>query len=241
MTTEDGINVKPIAVIHTDFKEKFGIPRQSGLVKELEACLVPEPEYRNRHAFRGIGGFSHLWLLWHFSENVGSGWSPTVRPPRLGGNERVGVFATRSPFRPNGIGLSCVKLLRVENDPEFGVRLYVSGADLMDGTPILDIKPYVPLADCHPDASCGFSAENKEYHLTVDFPEALAEKIPIKKRKALAGVLAEDPRPAYQNDPDRIYGMTFGVYEVRFCVEEKTLHVLSVQEERREKKQRLQE
>lgn len=222
----ESIQMKVIAKVHSDFKEKFGIPRQSGLVDELEAKIVFEPEYRNEHVLRGIDEFSHLWLLWQFSKNRGKTWKPTVRPPRLGGNERMGVFATRSPFRPNGIGLSCVRLMRVERDSKCGPLLYVAGADLLDGTPILDIKPYIPLADCHPEAAGGFSDENAGYHLQVNFPQELLDTIPDNKQKALLGVLAEDPRPAYQEDAMRIYGMNFAGYELKFRVEDGVLYVL---------------
>lgn len=222
------VTMAVIARIHSDFKEKFGIPRQSGLVNELEAKIVFEPEYRSVHALSGMEGYSHVWLLWQFSENVERGWSPTVRPPRLGGNRRVGVFATRSPFRPNAIGLSSVRLLRVEKSEEFGPVLYVSGADLMDGTPILDIKPYIPLTDCHIEASGGYSEENADYHLSVHFPKHLLQRVEGEKRDALLAVLAEDPRPAYQNDSTRIYGMCFAEHEIKFRVEGKSLYVLDV-------------
>lgn len=222
------VSMHIIATIHSDFKEKFGIPRQSGLVEELEASIVFEPEYRNEHALRGIEDYSHLWLLWQFSKNGDKAWTPTVRPPRLGGNERMGVFATRSPFRPNGLGLSCVRLLRVEKDSQRGPVIYVAGADLLDGTPILDIKPYVPVADCHPEAAGGFSVQNNNYRLQVCFPKELLKMIPDKKQNALLGVLAEDPRPAYQEDADRIYGMNFAGYEIKFRVKENVLYVLDV-------------
>ncbi len=217
-----------IARIHNDFSDKFGIPRQSGMVEELEARIVFEPEYRNRDALRGLEGFSHLWLIWYFSENVRAGWSPTVRPPRLGGNERMGVFATRSPFRPNEIGLSSVKLLRVEKEPEEGAVLYVAGADLMDGTPILDIKPYLPHVDSHPEATGGFASDYQKYCLQVECPDVLLHQIPLEKRQALLGVLAQDPRPAYQNDPARVYGMNFAGYEVKFRVERDVLLVVEI-------------
>ncbi len=217
-----------IARIHNDFSDKFGIPRQSGMVEELEARIVFEPEYRNRDALRGLEGFSHLWLIWYFSENVRDGWSPTVRPPRLGGNERMGVFATRSPFRPNEIGLSSVKLLRVQKEPELGAVLYVAGADLMDGTPILDIKPYLPHVDSHPEATGGFTSDYQKYCLQVECPDILLHQIPLEKRQALLGVLAQDPRPAYQNDPARVYGMNFAGYEVKFRVERDVLLVVEI-------------
>ncbi|MBO5588497.1 MAG: tRNA (N6-threonylcarbamoyladenosine(37)-N6)-methyltransferase TrmO [Anaerovibrio sp.] len=224
----DIIETKIIGRIHTDFPTKFGIPRQSGVVKELKGRIVFEPEYRNEDALRGIEGFSHLWLIWQFSENVREGWSPTVRPPILGGNTRVGVFATRSPFRPNPIGLSSVKLEGVEVDPHDGTVLVVSGADLMDGTPILDIKPYIPYADSHPEATEGFRSGGWNRMLEVDFPPELLAKVPEKQHKSLIEVLANDPRPSYHHDPARIYGMPFGDVEVKFSVNEKVLRVVAV-------------
>ena len=215
-----------IARIHSDFPTKFGIPRQSGLVQELKSRIVFEPEYRDENALRGIEQFTHLWLIWNFSES--KGWSPTVRPPRLGGNTRLGVFATRSPFRPNPIGLSSVRLEGVERDPRLGPVLLVSCADLMDGTPILDIKPYIPYADAHPEASDGFTAQTIQHHLEVDFPAELLDRVPVDKRAALTGVLAQDPRPSYQDDPARIYGFPFAGMEVRFRVEGKQLTVVDI-------------
>jgi tRNA-Thr(GGU) m(6)t(6)A37 methyltransferase TsaA len=223
------VTMRIIAHIENDFKEKFGIPRQSGLVEELESKIVFEPSYRNEDALRGLEGFSHLWLLWQFSQNVRPDWSPTVRPPRLGGNERMGVFATRSPFRPNEIGLSCVRLLRIEKEKELGCVIYVAGADLLDGTPIFDIKPYVPQADSHPEAAKGFSAENENYELSVRISEELLAKVPEKKRAALKGVLAQDPRPAYQQNPERIYGMNFAGYEIKFRVRQQELEVIQIE------------
>ena len=217
-----------IARIHTDFPTKFGIPRQSGLVEALKAEIVFEPEYQNPEAFRGIEEFSHLWLLWEFSEAVRKEWSPTVRPPRLGGNKRMGVFATRSPFRPNAIGLSCVKLEKVELRTERGPVLHVSGADLMDGTPIYDIKPYLPFADSHPEATGGFSDKTKNHHLDVMIPAEFLEQVEEEKREALRAVLMHDPRPSYQNDPNRIYGMEFAGYEVKFRVEDGILSVITI-------------
>ena len=217
--------LKIIARIHSDFFEKFGIPRQSGLVEELKAVIVFEPEFRNPDALRGMEGFSHLWLIWQFSKAVRQEWSPTVRPPRLGGNERMGVFATRSPFRPNPIGLSCVRLDRVELHPELGPVIHVAGADLLDGTPIYDIKPYLPYADCKPEAVGGFAAAPKEATLQVVCPDELLAKLPADRRSALLGVLAQDPRPSYQNDPEREYGMGFAGFNVRFTVEQDTLTV----------------
>lgn len=220
--------MQPIAHIRSDFPTKFGIPRQAGLVAELQAAVVFEEAYRDPEALRGLDGFSHLWLIWEFSAVKREGWSPTVRPPRLGGNARMGVFATRSPFRPNPIGLSCVKLERVELDHRLGPVLHVSGADLMDGTPILDIKPYVPYADCHPEAAEGFTASGQDYRLEVDIPADLLAKVPEDKREALRGVLAQDPRPSYQRDPDRVYGFVFGGMEIKFKVQESRLTVCEV-------------
>ena len=220
--------IRPIAHIRTDFPSKFGIPRQSGLVPELEGTIVFEPEYRNAEAVRGLEEFSHIWLLWEFSEAVRDGWSPTVRPPRLGGNVRKGVFATRSPFRPNPIGLSSVRLEKVDIDPNLGPVLYVSGADLMDGTPIYDIKPYIAYTDSHPDAVSGFASTPAEYLLDVDFPEDLLQKVPERQRESLNEVLAHDPRPQYQDDPKRVYGMEFGGMEIKFKVEGMLLTVVSV-------------
>ncbi|MCQ2424860.1 MAG: tRNA (N6-threonylcarbamoyladenosine(37)-N6)-methyltransferase TrmO [Lachnospiraceae bacterium] len=219
--------MKIIARIRTDFPTKFGIPRQSGLVPELVGRIVFEPEYRDPEALRGITGYTHLWLVWEFSEMIREKWSPTVRPPRLGGNTRVGVFATRSPNRPNPIGLSSVRLLSVEKTENEGTVLLVSGADLMDGTPIYDIKPYLPLSDCHPDAIGGFSDGKKDYALTVEIPEEIVSAFPADKIAALRAILSEDPRPSYQNDPEREYGFPFAGHEVRFRVSEGVLTVLS--------------
>lgn len=222
--------MKPIARIHSDFTGKFGVPRQSGLVEALEALVVFEPEYRDPAALRGLEGFSHVWLLWVFDRAVREGWSPTVRPPRLGGNARLGVFATRSPFRPNPIALSAVTLAGIEETRERGTVLRVRGADLMDGTPILDIKPYLPYADCRPEALGGFAADapNRET-LTVECPQPLWEKVPPQRREALRAVLALDPRPRYQQDPARVYGFGFAGLEVRFSVEGETLRVLEIE------------
>ena len=217
-----------IARIRTDFPTKFGIPRQSGLVKELQGRIVFEPEYRNPEAVRGLEDFSHVWLIWEFSESKRDGWSPTVRPPKLGGNIRKGVFATRSPFRPNPIGLSAVKLEKVDIHPELGPVLHVSGADLMDGTPIYDIKPYIPYADCIPDAKGGFTRETDNSLLEVIFPENLLEIIPFEKQKAVMQILAFDPRPSYQEDDERIYGVEFAGFDVRFRVAGKVLKVVEV-------------
>ena len=221
--------VNIIARIRSDFSTKFGIPRQSGLVEELEAAVVFEPEYRNPDALRGLEGFSHLWLIWEFSQARRESWSPTVRPPRLGGNRRLGVFATRSPFRPNPIGLSCVRLLGVDLHTPEGPVIRVAGADLMDSTPIYDIKPYLPYADCKPQAVGGFASVPKEASLEVDCPAELLTLVPEGKRAALLGVLAQDPRPQYQDDPERVYGMAFGGLEVRFRVAGDRLTVCQVE------------
>ena len=217
----------PIAHMVSDFPEKFGIPRQAGVVKELESVVVFEPEYRDPEALRGIEGFSHLWLIWQFSEALTETFSPTVRPPRLGGNVRMGVFATRSPFRPNSLGLSCVELERVENRPGLGTVLVVRGADLMDGTPIFDVKPYIPYADAHPDARSGF-APDAGTTLDVRISDTLLLNIPEDKRAALRGVLANDPRPRYQRDPDRVYAMDFAGLTVRFIVSGSVLTVVDI-------------
>lgn len=221
--------MKIIARIHNDFKEKFGIPRQSGLVPQTRARIVFEPEYRNPDALRGIDGYSHLWLIWSFSKAERDTWSPTVRPPRLGGNTRVGVFATRSPFRPNAIGLSCVTLEAVQLHTSEGPVLIVGGADLMDGTPIYDVKPYLPYVDSHPDARGGFGAEKAGYALAVHFPPELEKRIEEDKREALRGVLENDPRPSYQNDPQRVYGVRFAQHNVRFTVDGGVLTVTDIE------------
>lgn len=223
------IQIGVIARMHSDFATKFGIPRQSGLVEELRSTIVFEPEYRNQDALRGIEDFSHLWIIWQFSEAVRQGWSPTVRPPRLGGNTRMGVFATRSPFRPNNLGLSCVKLLGVEHTEKYGTVLHVGGADLMDGTPIFDIKPYIPYSDCKPGASGGFTDHAGDFLLEVDFPQELLKKLPEEKRKAAVGVLSHDPRPSYQRNADRVYGLSFAGFDIRFTVAGKKLTVQTVE------------
>ena len=225
---EEIFPVKIIARIHSDFPSKFGIPRQSGLVETLHSMVVFEPEYRNPQALRGLEDFSHIWLIWQFSQAVREDWSPTVRPPKLGGNTRMGVFATRSPFRPNAIGLSSVKLERIEKHPKYGMVLIVSGADLMDGTPILDIKPYLPYTDSHPDASGGFTDELHLHPLRVELPEVWKEKIPPEQLDGLIGVLEHDPRPSYQDDPERIYGFQFGTMEIKFTVKDQCLTVCGV-------------
>ena len=224
----ENVNIQVIARMHSDFATKFGIPRQSGLVEELKSTIVFEPEFRNPDALRGIEDFSHLWIIWQFSEAVRTGWNPTVRPPRLGGNTRIGVFATRSPFRPNNLGLSSVKLLGVEHTEQFGTVLHVGGADLMDGTPILDIKPYIPYADCYPEALGGFASAPAGEVLDVIIPPQLLEQIPASRREALRGVLAQDPRPHYQDDPERIYGFVFAGMEVKFSVNGTQLYVRDI-------------
>lgn len=221
-------SMKPVARIRSDFSSKFGVPRQSGLVEGLEALVVFEPAYRDPAALRGLEGFSHLWLLWVFDRAVREGWSPTVRPPRLGGNARLGVFATRSPFRPNPIALSAVTLAGIEKTAELGTVLHVRGADLMDGTPILDIKPYLPYADCRPEAAGGFASAPAEETLAVECPPELWERVPPEKREALRAVLALDPRPRYQEEPGRAYGFGFAGLEVRFSVEGEVLRVLEI-------------
>ena len=224
------LTMKPVARIQSDFPEKFGIPRQSGLVPELEARVVFEPPYRAPEAVRGLESFSHIWLLWVFSESLREGWSPTVRPPRLGGNVRVGVFASRSPFRPNPIGLSAVRLERIDFGPE-GPVLHVRGADLMDGTPILDIKPYVPYSDSYPQALAGFGGAHVDDALEVEFPAALRDMLPPEKREAAEKVLRGDPRPSYQKDPARMYGLSFAGFQIRFTVDGNRLTVREVQED----------
>lgn len=220
------MSMKIIAYMETDFPEKFGLPRQSGLVPELTGRIVFETEYRNKAALKGLEGFSHLWLLWQFEGVERETWSPTVRPPRLGGNERVGVFATRSPFRPNPIGMSCVKLERIEDTRDVGTVLVVSGVDLRDKTPIYDIKPYLAYADSHPEAVDGFVADTKAYALQVDFPKELLDRLPPEKQNGAIGVLRQDPRPSYQKDADRIYGMTYAGYQIRFRVSQNQLTVI---------------
>ena len=222
-------SMRVIARIHSDFSTKFGVPRQSGLVDALESTIVFEPEFRNADALRGLEGFSHLWLVWVFDQAIRDSWSPTVRPPRLGGNQRMGVFATRSPFRPNPIALSSVKLAGIEQTAEYGTVLKIRGADLMDGTPILDIKPYIPYADSHPDAVGGFASAPAGETLEVVIPPELVERIPQNRREALRGVLAQDPRPHYQDDPERVYGFGFAGLEVKFSVDGTRLIVSDIQ------------
>ncbi|MBQ9985969.1 MAG: tRNA (N6-threonylcarbamoyladenosine(37)-N6)-methyltransferase TrmO [Oscillospiraceae bacterium] len=224
--------IAPVAYIHTDLKEKFGIPRQSGLVGELEARIVFVPEYRNPDALRGIEGFSRLWLLFDFSEAHRDEWSPTVRPPRLGGNERVGVFASRSPFRPNNIGLSCVVLDRVEHTDDDGDVLIVKGVDLLDMTPIYDIKPYLPYADSYPDARAGYTDERERVRLEVEYSDEAISVVPENKRAALIGCIAEDPRPSYQKDETRVYSMRFAGFDVHFTVSGKCARITSIDVEK---------
>ncbi len=220
--------IEPIATMRSDFPTKFGFPRQSGLVKSLRSTIVFEPKYRNADALRGLEDFSHLWLIWQFSEAVGKEWSPTVRPPRLGGNTRMGVFATRSPFRPNSLGLSCVEILGLEQTGENGMVIHVAGADLMDGTPIFDIKPYIPYSDAHPDALGGFTATAGDFLLDVVFPQELLQMIPDEKHVTVRELLSHDPRPSYQRDPDRVYGLPFAGFDIRFTVVEQTLYVKEI-------------
>ena len=224
----ENVNIQVIARMKSDFATKFGIPRQSGLVQQLRSTIVFEPEFRNPDTLRGIEGYSHLWLIWQFSEAVRTEWSPTVRPPRLGGNTRMGVFATRSPFRPNSLGLSCVRLLGVEHTEKYGTVLHVGGADLMDGTPIFDIKPYIPYADCQNDATGGFTDNADDYLLDVDFPQELLALLPADKQDAAIAVLSHDPRPSYQRKPDRVYGLEFAGFDIRFTVDNAKLKVENV-------------
>ncbi|WP_418752173.1 tRNA (N6-threonylcarbamoyladenosine(37)-N6)-methyltransferase TrmO [Frisingicoccus sp.] len=221
-------SIKPIAYIRNDFPDKFGIPRQSSLINTLKAEIVFEPEYRNPEAFRGLEDYSHIWLIWGFSENMKSNWTATVRPPRLGGNTRMGVFATRSPFRPNPLGLSSVRLESIELHSEHGPILHILGADLMNGTPIFDIKPYLPYADSHPEASEGFAGPLKNYSLRIECAPELLEHVPSDKQEALLAVLAQDPRPSYQNNPERIYGLRFAGMEIKFRVENDVLYVIHI-------------
>ncbi len=225
------VNIQIIARMKSDFPSKFGIPRQSGLVEQLHSTIIFEPEFRNANALRGLEDFSHLWIIWQFSEAVRDHWSPTIRPPRLGGNTRLGVFATRSPFRPNSLGLSSVKILGLEQTHNQGTVIHVAGADLMDGTPIFDIKPYIPYADCHTDATGGFTDNAKDFLLQVHVDNDLLSKIPQNKQEALLGVLSHDPRPSYQNDPGRIYGISFGGFNIRFQVDNEILSVIDIQSE----------
>ena len=225
MTT--GLQITPIAHIHSVFPSKFGIPRQSGLSEELISHIVFEEGFRSPEVLRGLDGFSHLWIIWGFSENAGAGWSPTVRPPRLGGNKRMGVFATRSPFRPNPLGLSSVKIKEIKTDTGYGPVISVYGADLMDGTPIYDIKPYIA-TDCHKDAVCGFADQTRQYSLSVIIPPEQLAKVPIALQSGLYSILSQDPRPSYQEDPDRIYGFGFASLEIKFRVSDGILEVIEI-------------
>lgn len=224
------MEIKPIARIHTDFPEKFGVPRQSGLAPSLTGQIIFEPEYRSVQALKELDGFSHIWLIWEFSQCPDSEFSPTVRPPRLGGNRRVGVFASRSPFRPNRLGLSCVKIEKIETEGKNAPVITVSGVDMTDGTPIYDIKPYIPLADCKTDASDGYTADTKNYKIAVNCDEKLLSRIPEEKREALLELLANDPRPAYKNEGGKEYGVTFAGFNVRFIYENNSLSVTEIEE-----------
>lgn len=221
--------MKVIAHIYTDFKTKFGLPRQSGLIEEISGKIVFEKQYRDENAFRGLEDFSHIWLLWEFSQSKRENWSPTVRPPLLGGNKRIGVFATRSPFRPNPIGLSCVRLEKIDFTKDEGPVLYVKGSDLMNGTPIYDIKPYLPYCDSRPDAVGGFTEDLGERRLAVEISEELLGRVPESKRRELLQVLGGDPRPSYQSDPERVYGFSFADMEVKFKVSDSTLIVVEIE------------
>lgn len=227
---QESYSLKVIARMHSDFPSKFGIPHQSGRIPDLKGRIIFEPAYRNRDALRGLEEYTYIWLIWGFSQNIREQWSPTVRPPRLGGNTRKGVFATRSPFRPNSLGLSCVKLEKIEFHPSFGPVLHVLGADLMDRTPIFDIKPYLPYIESHPDGAGGFTDSIEDHRLLVEFPQDLLMRIPEEKRTALLEVLANDPRPGYQKDPEREYGMPFGEQDIHFCVKNNQLIVFDVTE-----------
>lgn len=227
------MDVKPIAKIYNNYRTKFGIPRQSGLVKSTVSAVVFEPEYQDQNAIRGMEEFSHLWLIWCFSENVGEGWSPTVRPPRLGGNRRKGVFATRAPFRPNPLGLSCVEIDRIETG-EDGPVIYVKGADLMDQTPIFDIKPYLPHIDSHPEAKAGFAGNTAEHCVEVEASEEVISKLPCAFREEVMEILAQDPRPGYQREEGRIYGMDYGNYEIKFQTRGDKIVLLGAQEKKGE-------
>ena len=227
----ENVNIQIIARMKSDFPSKFGIPRQSGLVQALRSTIIFEPEYRNADALRGLEDFSHLWIIWQFSMAVRQDWSPTIRPPRLGGNTRLGVFATRSPFRPNNLGLSSVEILGLEHTEQYGTVIHVAGADLMDGTPIFDIKPYIPYSDCHPEATGGFTDTAADFILEVEIPDSLLNKLPEEKRQAVLGILSHDPRPSYQKDSERIYGLSFGGFNIRFQVNENRLTVVSIEEE----------
>lgn len=224
------MEIKPIARIYTDFSEKFGVPRQAGLAPSLTGKIVFEPEYKNVRAVKELDGFSHIWLIWEFSQCYDSKFSPTVRPPRLGGNRRVGVFASRSPFRPNRLGLSCVKIEKIETGGENAPVITVSGVDMTDGTPIYDIKPYIPIADCIPTASEGYTAQTKKYKISVNCDEKLLSIIPENKRQALLELLSNDPRPAYNDEEGKEYGVTFAGFNIRFKYENNGLSVTQIKE-----------
>ena len=230
MPSDECYSIAPIAHIETDLPTKFGIPRQSGLVPGLEGRIVFLPRYRDPVAFRGLEGYSHLWLIWGFSENKRDAWASTVKPPRLGGNKRMGVFATRSPYRPNALGLASVRLERLELDEKLGPVLYVTGADLMNGTPIYDVKPYLPSSDSHPDAVGGFADDFVDYGLEVVFPEPWLSMIPVAKQEALFGILRQDPRPSYQDDPERVYGFNYLHFDVRFRVQDGVITVCEIED-----------
>lgn len=225
---EENHSLRVIARIRTEFPEKFGIPRQSGIVDALKAVIIFEPKFRNADALRGLEGFSYIWLIWGFFHTMSDNWAPMVKPPRLGGNKRMGVFATRSPFRPNPLGLSSVKLERIEMHDELGPILHVLGADLMDNTPIFDIKPYLAYTDSHPEATGGFAEPLKDYGLEVEFPKHLLNLIPEEHQEAIMGILAQDPRPSYHKDPHRIYGFTYAEYNIRFTVKDKLISVCEI-------------
>ena len=227
----ENVNIQVIARMKSDFATKFGIPRQSGLVPQLRSTIIFEPEFRNPDALRGLEDFSHLWIIWQFSEAVRQEWSPTIRPPRLGGNTRLGVFASRSPFRPNSLGLSSVQILGLEHTEKYGTVIHVAGADLMDGTPIFDIKPYVPYADSHPEATGGFTDTADDFILEVSIDSELLKKLPADKQDAVIGILSHDPRPSYQKNPERIYGISFGGFNIRFQVNQRLLTVISIEED----------
>lgn len=229
----DGFNIKKIAEVRNGFTEKFGIPRQSGLCETVKSKIIFEPEYRIPEAFRGLEGFSHIWIIWQFSQSVREDWSPTVRPPRLGGNKRVGVFATRSPFRPNSLGLSCVKLDKIEYTEDFGPVLHISGADIMDKTPVFDIKPYIPYADCKENADSGFLTSTPRIPLNVEIDEKLSDTIDNEVIENIKEIIREDPRPAYQNAPDRVYKILYSGYETEFTVSDGTAHISKIYKEKK--------
>ena len=222
-------NIEPIGYIRNSYKDKFGIPRQSNLVKNTESTIIFNEKYRDDNSLRGLEGYSHIWLLWIFSQTDSQkGWSVTVRPPRLGGNKRMGVFSTRSPYHPNRIGLSCVKIKSIEKTKEYGSVITVLGADLLDGTPIIDIKPYLTISDCYPEAVCGFSDENADYRLKVDIPDDISLQFSDKTLSEISSILSYDPRPSYHESPERIYSMTYDIFNIRFIVENRVLKVIEI-------------